>query len=204
MRCTPTTPANRIDAAENAVALREADAETGRQLQKRQANAKRACIPPAGYDWAAAETYYEDDEAQDVQALTRDGDSTMLLPVLWDGEEDGRALDGGEPWKLNAADGRAREEARSLLEQMVSVPAYPGRRIERGARARGDAHAWPQWLRRAEAFLTAVGLGSPVVIPMRPAGSRMWRGDVTTNKGELIRLAYSIEKGLWFRREQQG
>jgi CRISPR-associated endonuclease/helicase Cas3 len=197
----PGLRAKRVDDAPNAQELRSAQDKTATELEKRQVKARRACVAPAGFDPAAAERYYEDDD-EDVQTLTRDGDSTTLLPVLWDGEE-GRALDGGEPWKLDALDRFAWQEARSLLEEMVNVPAYPGRRIERGARARGEAEAWNGWLRRAEAFLAATGLGSPVVIPMRTVCDKMWRGSVVTSKGETLRLAYSIEKGLWFRRQEE-
>ncbi|MBI4703270.1 MAG: hypothetical protein HY744_19305 [Deltaproteobacteria bacterium] len=49
-----------------------------------------------------------------------------------------------------------------------------------------------------------MGIGEPVIVPMRRATGDTWRGSVQTARGELRRLAYSIERGLWFRREDDG
>jgi hypothetical protein len=147
----------------------------------------------------ALEAAFDDDDER-AQALTRDGDSTTLLPVLCDGETM-RALDGGEGWRLDATSAGAWEEARQLVEQMVSVPAYPWEWIERGARPRCEVAEWQEWEERARSFLRAVGLGEPVLVPMRASGDGAWRGSVVSNRGEMRRLAYSTEKGLWFRLE---
>ncbi len=196
----PGSRAARIDAATNAGALRDAETKRQKKLDTRQSEAKRACIAPATFDPAAAEVYYADDD-ETVQALTRDGDSTTLLLVLWDGET-GRPLDGGEPWTLDTKRPSAWQEAHALVGQMVSVPAYPWERIERGARARGEAHLWEEWVGRAGAFLRETGLGEPVVVPMRDAGEGEWRGSVETTRGEFRRLAYSVKKGLSFPRQE--
>lgn len=193
--------AARIARADNAIALAKAEAKTREKLNKRRLNAKRVCIPPAAYDPSAAETY-EDDEDEAVQALTRDGDSTLLLPILWDGEE-GRALQGGDPFALDPESPEAWRIASDLIEQLVSVPAYPWERVERGTRARGEAHAWQSWEKRMTAFLQATGCGEPVIVPMRRKPDGDWGGDVVTTRGELRRLGYSTKVGLWFVREER-
>ena len=84
------------------------------------------------------------------------------------------------------------------------MPAYPWERIERGSRAHGEARAWEAWLGRVEAFARSTGLGDAVVMPMRATGEDRWKGAVLTSTGERRRLAYSIEKGLWFPGEGEG
>jgi len=196
----PALRAAAIDRAPNAKALHVAEKGTQEKLGVRRTNAQRACIAPATFDPMVAEAYYGDDD-DTVQALTRDGESTTLLPVLWDGTE-ARPLDGGDPFQLKLGTASAWVQARRLLEQTISVPSYPWERIERGARPSGEPSAWEEWEQCAESFLRQVGLGGAVLVPMRPApGGGSWRGLVVTRQGKQIRIAYGLERGLWFRRE---
>jgi CRISPR-associated endonuclease/helicase Cas3 len=188
--------ASLIERAPNRAALEAAEDSRREKLEKRRLHAQRACIPPAAYDPVAAESYGDDDD-EAIQAFTRDGESTTLLPLLWDGEE-GRPLEGGEPWASDPKAPGAWDLARELIEQTVSVPAYPWERVERGARARGEAAAWEEWLHRMDGFLSETGQRGTVLVPMRAEADGLWRGSVQMTDGKLRRLAYSIEKGLWF------
>lgn len=191
----------RLQKAKPAERLLEAEAKLEKDLAERQGCARRACIPPATFDPGAVEDF--DDQDETVQALTRDGDSVTLMPILWDGEA-GRALEGGDAWDLDRDSPYAWKTARELLEQMVSLPAYPWERIERGARARGESAAWEEWERRASTFLQGTGLGQAVLVPMRRHGETgEFRGAVITDRGERKKIAYSTRRGLWFRMEDE-
>ena len=195
----PALRREQIRTAELSDRLREAEAKLEADLEARRQNAKRACIPPTSLDPGSIEDL--DDQDETVQALTRDGDSVTLLPVLWDGEA-GRSLEGEDAWDLDPDSPHAWQTARELLEQLVSVPAYPWERIERGARARGESAAWEAWEARATSFLEARGLGRAVLVPMRAHDDAgVFRGAVVTDRGDRKRLAYSMKRGLWFRNE---
>lgn len=198
----PAVRDRRIADAPNAAALTEAEAKGREKLAARQAHARRACIAPATFDPLAAEAYYSDDD-ETVQALTRDGDSTTLLPVLWDGSA-GAALDGGDAWRLDPEAPDAWREARALAEQMVSVPSYPWESIERGVHACGEARDWETWERRARVFCDLTGLGDAVIVPMRSIENATWSGNVETRQGQRRGLSYARDKGLWFTREEPG
>lgn len=198
----PLSRRERIESARLRERLAHAEAKLEAKLEALRAKAKMACIPPASLEPGALETY--GDEEETLQALTRDGDSVSLLPILWDGEE-GRPLEGGEPWNLNIDSPRAWLVARDLAEQVVNVPAYPWEKIERGSRARGEAHAWEAFCERATSFCKQKGVGALVLVPMRAHGEDgEFRGVVETAQGQRKRLSYSKERGLWFRKEKSG
>jgi CRISPR-associated endonuclease/helicase Cas3 len=197
----PAERATRIAGSPNRLALESAEASRLERLDKEHSVAERACVAPSTFDPQAAEAYYDDDDEQ-IQALTRLGESSTLLPVLWDGEA-GYALEGGEAWQLDPGDPAAWKTARRLAEQTVNVPAYPGESIERGARARGEQGAWDAWSARMRDFLQQTGLGDAVVVPMRTGSDDSWRGSVVTTRGRRRRLAYSRNRGLWFRSEDE-
>jgi CRISPR-associated endonuclease/helicase Cas3 len=186
-----------IARAPNRRALEEAEAEGQSKRDARKHEAKRRCIAPTDHDLIAAEEYSDDDE-EAVQALTRDGESTTLLPVLWDGIE-GRALEGTGPWTLDRDSRSAWDVAGDLIEQIVTVPSYPWERIEAGARVRGDA-AWARWCASAERFLIETGIGKVVLVAMRRAGDA-WNGEVLLSDATVRQVAYSIDRGLSFGRQ---
>lgn len=194
----PERRTQRLASASNADALQNAEDELKRALEVRRGNAQRACIPPAASPPGAFACLGDDDEV--VQALTRDGQSVTLLPVLWDGEE-GRSLD-GERWCLDGEDvQRAWSTAEALHEETLRVPAYPWEHLERGARARGEAAAWDAWLTRFTRFAEGMGLGDVVVVPMRERSGAFF-GRVESNR-RTRRLGYSRQRGLWFRSEDE-
>ncbi len=169
-------------------------------LEERRGRARSACIPPSGAASGDPAVFEDDDET--VQALTREGDSTTLLLVLWDGEE-ARSIDGGEPWRLSPEDPAAWRVARELLEETVTVPSYPWEQIERGARARGETRIWDEWLASFETFAAGAGLTGVIPVPMRVAGDE-FRGCVEVSRGSAVkrrRLAYKVATGLRFRKE---
>jgi CRISPR-associated endonuclease/helicase Cas3 len=197
----PASRAARIAAAANEPL---AAAEDRRALERdaREGDARRVCLPPAAT--APGEFRAFDDDDETVQALTRDGASTTLLLVQWDGEV-GRSIDGGDPWGLDPEREDARKSASELHEETISVPAYPWETVERGARARGEPGRWDEWLASFERFGAAMGLYGVVAVPVRPHGDE-FRGSVEVSRktGTLRRrLAYSRSRGLWFRREDE-
>lgn len=193
--------AARIAAARNP-RLEEAEAAREQKLEEHRGRARSACIPPSGAASADPAAFGDDDE--NVQALTREGDSTTLLLVLWDGEE-ARSIDGGEPWRLSAEDPAAWRVARDLLDETVTVPSYPWEQIERGARARGETRVWDEWLAGFEAFAAGSGLTGVIPVPIRVATDE-FRGCVEVSRGGAVkrrRLAYSRATGLRFRKESE-
>lgn len=195
----PETRRRRLEAAGE----RHQEAERKRldELESRRQRARVVCIPPTTLDAAAIPGCHEDDDAE-VQALTRDGDSTTLLLALWD-SEDGVAgsLDGGDAWVLEPEAPDAWRTARELQEQVVSVPAYPWDCIERGARAHGEWRAWEAWEQQCTRFLKAMGMGEVIVVPVTKRGE-VYAGRVTTSKGEAKRVRYGRTRGLWFPKEE--
>lgn len=193
----PQLRRERVRQAKPRERLEAAEAKLQAQLGELRAKAKTACIPPASLEPGALESLGDDEES--LQALTRHGASVSLLPILWDGEE-GRPLEGGEAWDIDIASPHAWLVARDFAEQIISVPAYPWERIERGSRARGEAHVWEEFCERATAFCKKMGLGAVVLVPMRPHGEDgEYRGVVETAEGKRKRLSYSKECGLFFR-----
>ncbi len=194
-----STRAARIADARNP-RLAEAERKRERALEERRGRARSACIPPSGA--AAGDPAAFDDDDETVQALTREGDSTTLLLVLWDGEE-ARSIDGGEPWRLSPEDPAAWRIAREILDETVTVPSYPWEQIERGARARGETRIWDEWLASFEAFADGAGLTGVIPVPMRAAEGE-FRGCVEVSRGGAVkrkRLAYGRATGLRFRKE---
>ncbi len=188
----------RIDAASNRDALLVAETQRKAKLDERQLNAQKACIAPAHFDPTAAERYADDDD-EAIQAFTRDGQSSTLLLVLWDGDEGvGRPLEGGTPWTYDAKHPGAWRVAQALSEQTLSLSVYGGRTFDRGARARGEAALWEEWEKRMGEFLVATGQKGVVLVPMRAEPDGSWRGKVQMKGGEYRRLSYSKQKGLWF------
>ncbi len=188
----PGLRATRIAGAPNRAALEEAAQQGNEERARREQDAKKRCIAPTGHDLTALETV-EDDDDETLQMLTRDGASTTLLPVLWDGEH-GRSLDGGEPWTLAAESTAAWQEARALLDETLSVPAH---QIPREARGEGNG-AWERFQERAKRFLEAMGTRRAVLVPMRKIDAE-WEGTLRlTKSGRLLQVGYSVEKGLWF------
>lgn len=195
----PAVRTQRLEAA--GPAAQEAERKRAAELESRRQRARVVCIPPTTVEPSAIAGCHEDDDVQ-VQALTRDGDSTTLLLLLWDAEAgSGGSLEGGEPWALEPDAPDAWKLARELHEQVVSVPAWPWDGIERGARARGEWRAWEAWEQRCRRFLEQMGLGDVIVVPMRTRDG-CHSGRVTTRQGVAKRLRYSDTRGLWFPKEE--
>jgi CRISPR-associated endonuclease/helicase Cas3 len=188
----PGLRASRLAAAENANLL--ADAETKRQEKRLWSeHSARACaIPPVDFDPQRFRTADDDDEI--VQALTREGRSVTLLPVLWDDVANIATTLDGQELSLDAASPRAWLEATILQDEQVSVPSY---RIQGEAPASGDLGAYEAWSKRAHTFTNAMRIGRHVVmVPMREQNG-LFSGHGMGFNG-LVRVLYTTERGLSF------
>ncbi len=196
----PARRAARIAAAGPRRALEEAEARLEADLAKRREHARKAEIGPPETDLRILFGLHEDTD-ESAEALTRDGESVTLLLVHWDGE-DARSVDpGADPWSLDPTAPDAWRTAEALLDEVVSVPAYPWERPTDGLRPFGESAAWEGWLQGLQAFLAQTGARrrNLVVVPMR-VGRREgeYRGLLGTSRGKQEPIAYSRARGLWF------
>jgi hypothetical protein len=139
--------------------LLEAEGRRQDQLAARRTRAIQCCIPRASADPIGADALDDDEDA--VQAFTRDGTSTTLLPFWWDGQG-ARDLDSGadDPkWGLEPASSGASRLASALLDQTVSLPA----RGDAEGRPEAQSRAWEAWKTRFAQFAEDAGLGRRIV-----------------------------------------
>jgi CRISPR-associated endonuclease/helicase Cas3 len=136
------------------------------KLEGKRTKARRCCIPPTTSDPEGGGAMDDDDDA--VQAFTRDGTSSTVLPFLWDGER-GRSLgmsDDGLPWNLDAGDGAAWRLVGELMDQTLSIvspvePIVP----------RSDLAVWEAFRARFDRFAAETSFGKNVVpLPLRRDG----------------------------------
>lgn len=170
--------------------LLEYEAKRVDQLEGKRTKARRCCIPPTTVDADGSSVLDDDDET--VYAFTRDGTSTVVLPLLWDGEQ-GRTIsvvDDGAPWNLDASDAEAWRLVSELIDQTISIvqpiePTVP--RAERGA--------WDAFKHRFKRFAADTGLGRNVVLlPLRREGDGFLGNSQRGSR--LHRVHYSLNIGL--------
>jgi CRISPR-associated endonuclease/helicase Cas3 len=146
--------------------LLEYEAKLIDKLEGKRTKARRCCIPPTTADPDGSSVMDDDDEA--VRAFTRDGTSTTVLPLLWDGEQ-ARTIsvaDDGAPWNLDAGDAAAWRLVSELMDQTISIiqpiePTVP----------RAEREAWDVFQRRFDRFAADTGFGHNVVLlPLRRRG----------------------------------
>jgi CRISPR-associated endonuclease/helicase Cas3 len=188
----PELRASRLVRARNRTALEAKEEALRRDLDAREAQARRACIPPAAFDSGSFPCFNDDDET--VRALTRDGESATLLLALWDGQK-ARSLEGGAPWSPDAASPDAWRLARNLLEETVSVRAYPWERLKAGEHGVARDRHWQEWRRGLDTFLAASDLSAVVVPVVREGDDFMGLLESDRRRREL---RYRTNLGLWF------
>jgi len=161
-------------------------------LTARRTKARQCCIPPTTADPDGGSVLDDDDDA--VQAFTRDGVSSTLLPFCWDGGG-ARAL--GEPettnqWNLNPAASDAWRLASALLDQTLSLPA---RGEVEGSVPTTDSATWVQWKKRFMQFTRDCGLGEHIVpLPLSRTASG-YKGWLLMG-GQRRRVIYTNTLGL--------
>lgn len=205
----PALRSRAINASPNVSALLLAQAKLETAVDRRRLHAAKACIPPTDYETSALETRADDEEA--VEALTRDGQSQRLWLVVWDAAQDLAFLLGEDAPlpELRPDDAEAWRIAQRIQDQLISVPAYDWKRIEKGARPRGDVKAFEQWLTTAERFLKEMRLSGAIIVPVSRRGAAndapfVGRVDETVgNKTEQRRVEYRFLRGLSFPRADQ-
>lgn len=179
--------------------LVETEVERVDLLEKKRTKAKRSCIPdpdalPLG------ETGMDDDEDA-VGAFTRDGRSTTVLPVWWDGGL-ARAIDSVEDtpaWDIDPKARSAWSVVDDLLDQTLSVPSIDLR--DATNLSAGDER-WIRWLNKFTKFAAETGIGRNVVpIPLRRS-SEGHQGLVRYG-GRFRRARYSPVLGLQFLTEEK-
>jgi len=150
-------------------ALRQQGLQSARlqELEARQQNetavraAKARSVVIASVTTNKVENTVDDDD-DTVQALTRDGKSTMILPLLWHDDE-ARTLEGAE-FDLNPASPWAFKTLALLGEHTLSystpAPVF-------GVTPSGDAGAWEAFRARFFAFAASSALGRVTLLPMR-------------------------------------
>lgn len=140
-----------------------------------------------------------DDDDERVQALTRDGQNTTLLPVLWDGAA-GANLEGA-PYALDSAAPTAWAVVDQLTDHTLSlryppkIEPIPIKNIE----------AWQKWRTTFDHFLRECGL--PRIVPL-PLGSEIESGEegwfgkwLRGNREQEIR--YTKRHGLVIKKSTQ-
>ncbi len=170
-----------------------AEAERSREAKRLTSEHKaRACaIPPADFD--AAHFRGTDDDDEVVQALTREGSSVTLLPILWN-DLAATTLDGRE-LSLDPDSPDAWREAEVLQDEQVSVPSY---RVRGEAPPHGERPTYAAWQKRAHAFFKAMRLGRhQVIVPMARVNDGVFSGRAVGAAG-IVMVHYTAERGMWF------
>jgi hypothetical protein len=181
-----------LAAAESAVLLAEAEQKREEKRQQSEQKARGCAIPPVDFDAARFRASDDDDEA--MQALTREGGSVTLLPILWDDAENVATTLDGQELLLDADSPRAYGEADLLQDEQVSVPFY---RVRGEASARGDANAYEAWRKRAHAFADAMRLGQHIVFVPMHARDGVFSGRAMGVRN-TVQMQYTPERGLSF------
>ncbi|MCE9574549.1 MAG: CRISPR-associated helicase Cas3' [Deltaproteobacteria bacterium] len=167
------------------------------KLEGKRAEARRCCIPSASADADGGAVM--DDEDETVRAFTRDGTSTTVLPLLWDGAQARTlgAADDGPPWHLDANDRVAWQLVSELMDQTMSivVPIAP-------TAPRGERESWEGFLRRFRRFAAETGLGKHLVpLPLRRHGDAFVGRAVRGTQPHEVR--YSFDLGLQILRSEE-
>jgi len=175
-----------------------AEAKRNDELLAKRTKAKQCCIPPTTADPDGGELLSDDEDA--VQAFTRDGMSTTLLPFDWDGR-DARILYASfdsAPWKLDIDRPGAWQLAADLLDQTLSLPARGNARC---AVSLAETPTWEAWHSRFSRFADESGLGSRVVpLPMQRHGET-YKGWLRMG-GKRRRVAYTETLGFFMPSER--
>ena len=160
--------------------------------EAKRTKARRCCIPPTTADPDGGSALEDDEDT--VQAFTRDGMSTTLLPFSWnEGAPTALYAEGNPSWVLDAGRDDAWQLASELLDQTLSLPA---RRSMQGAVLPADATAWARWQDRFARFFDECHLGRRTVpVPMTRHGDT-YRGWLLCD-GRRRRVLYTPTLGLW-------
>lgn len=158
------------------------------ELEARRTKARRCCIPPTSADLDGAAALPDDDDT--VAAFTRDGTSTSIALIAWDGARCG-PLDGGPPWHLDATRTDAWRISEALLDATVSL----ANATAEGDVSHADRGAWLRWKTQFSEFCRASGHHRLVPLPLSRDGDG-WRGWLSLG-GRRRRCAYSTELGLY-------
>jgi CRISPR-associated endonuclease/helicase Cas3 len=188
----PAERANRRELAPNAEVLLEAEGRREEARKVSEHHALSCAIPPSDYETARFRLSEDDDV--DLQALTRESASAMLLLVLWDDSEGVATTIDGTALVLDPDARGAFREAELLADEQVSVPTY---RVRGEATGRGDAKAYEHWLQRAHGFAQAMHMGRLTIVPMTERGGG-YTGHVLDANKDRTRVNYDRSKGLWF------
>jgi CRISPR-associated endonuclease/helicase Cas3 len=172
-------------------------AELKRQdiLEGKRVSARRCCIPMATGDLSGEGTLSDDDDA--VQAFTRDGESTTLLLVDWDGIG-GRSLFATHDqsyWKIDPDAVDAWRQAGDLFDQTLSVSG------KREGTVSNDS-SWNIWAKRFAKFSESVGLGRNVLVIAMSRENDTYRGWFRTGT-RCERIAYTKNFGLRISKEKE-
>jgi CRISPR-associated endonuclease/helicase Cas3 len=191
-------PFSRASLLSSHESLAGAERKRNHELEARRANARRCCIPSTGAEPDGQPFLDDDDEA--VQAFTRDGVSTTLLPFLWSGTG-ARALDAssnGEAWNLDPASFDAWRLTGDLLDQTLSLPSQG---LVEGAVEPADKQAWDAWIALFSRFAEQTGMGHRVIpLPMK-GDSDGYKGWLFM-RGKKKRVLYSKKLGLLMPRKK--
>jgi CRISPR-associated endonuclease/helicase Cas3 len=139
--------------------LRELEEKRAQETAARAAKAQQVVITSATSN-AIGTTVDDDDDT--VQALTRDGASTTLLPLLWRDDE-ARTLDGAA-FNLDASAPSAWKTLDLLGDQTLS---YSTPAPVRSVAPAGDASAWDAFCKRFVTFAARSALGRVTLLPLR-------------------------------------
>jgi CRISPR-associated endonuclease/helicase Cas3 len=177
-----------------------ADAARGAELEGRRAKARRCCIPTTTADPTGGAAL--DDDEDTVQAFTRDGISTTVLPFSWTthGPVPMYGESATSAWHLDAGRADAWRLASALQDQTLSLPAQGS--LE--AVSPENRAEWPALRKRFVDFMEECHIGRRTVpLPLERHGNLYsgWirRGD------RRRRVLYSRTLGLWMptRRDEE-
>ncbi len=176
----------------------EAEAKLQGDIVRRRTNAKRCCIAQSTGHQGGGGSLNDSEDA--VQAFTRDGESTTLLPFWWDGIG-GRELFSGDSdphWDLQVDGPGSWRLADSLIDQTLSVPKPDAADVS--SEPIVPSSAWSSWKKRFSRFASEPGLGDELVpLPMRKVGDR-FEGSLRSF-GKCKTVVYSRTVGLLELRE---
>lgn len=170
-------------------AMREHEQRREHSLEARRTRARQCCIPPTSAEIDGGGALPDDDDT--VHAFTRDGQSTTLLPLAWDGATARSLDDHGSGWVLDADHPHAWRVAGELLDQTLSMPA---RSELTSTVVPGERERWLAWQKRFARFCEDCGLGGRIV-PVALKGDDEAKGWLTIH-GKTRRVLYSRTLGL--------
>jgi CRISPR-associated endonuclease/helicase Cas3 len=168
--------------------LLEHEAKLHDKLEGKRTKARRCCIALTTAEPDGSSVMDDDDET--VQAFTRDGVSTTVLPLSWDGAQ-ARTIDAGDsdaPWNLDAGDATAWRLVSELMDQTISIFA-PMEPTVRPA----ERKAWDGFRRRFARFATETGIGNKIVLlPLRRHGEDFLGNAQRGNRPHTVRYSFNL------------